>query len=78
MTRTTPSRCMTLHLSHIFLTEARTFMSCRLFLRQQLNDTSAGPVVRRKLNFHPISRSQPYEICYYRASRMGSDFLFIV
>jgi hypothetical protein len=51
MTRTTPSRWISLHLTQIFLTDARTFILVYL-----LHYPAAGQVVFGELDFHPIAR----------------------
>jgi hypothetical protein len=51
ITRTTPLRLMILHLSQIFLTEARTFMS----ITGSSDDGSAFWIVRRAPYLHAIS-----------------------
>src|SRR5438309_5678555 len=56
MTRTTPSRWITLHLSQIFFTDARTFI-----LNLPYNP-SPRQIVGRDIHLHQISRQQPDEI----------------
>src|ERR1700682_4872280 len=63
MTRTTPSRRITLHLSQIFLTDARTFIST---FQLPCNPASRG-IVRRQLHLDPVARNQPDEIAFHRA-----------
>src|SRR6478736_5664706 len=70
ITRTTPLRWMILHLSQIFFTDARTFItqpsavgsqpSAQLFV--PLNDSSTIQVVRRKLHRDLVSRQNTNEI----------------
>src|SRR6185503_16855360 len=50
ITRTTPLRWMTLHLSHIFFTDARTFMTVPRYLFIAICDPAAIEIVWRKLH----------------------------
>src|SRR5687767_1066016 len=73
ITRTTPRRRTTLHLSQIRLTDALTFISsilspvglCLLY------DPPAGHIARRQLDDHPISHEQPDEISFEPRAEMG-------
>ena len=67
-------RWITLHLSHIFLTDARTFMD--LSFRQQLHNPAPRPVVRRKLHFHPVAQPQPHKI-RHRAPAGCADYFLL-
>src|SRR5687768_1854936 len=82
---------MTLHLSHIFLTDARTFMVFLFPLplvrgsvffvplfSQQPRNTPAGGIMGRKLNLHHVARTQPDVICYHGPCAMGRNLLLVL
>src|SRR5581483_9143127 len=52
MTRTAPWRRITLHFSHIFLTDGRTFTTCSLV---PVGDATTAQVVRSELDLHTIA-----------------------
>src|ERR1043166_7501245 len=54
ITRTTPLRWMTLHLSHIFFTDARTFIAQTSSLFIAICNSAAIEIVRRKFHQNPV------------------------
>src|ERR1051325_755972 len=71
ITRTTPFRRTTLHLSQIFRTDARTFIGS--FRSRLPNDPSPRRVARRQLDDHPISDEHPHEIALATAGTLSAD-----
>jgi len=65
MIRTTPLRRTTLHLSHIFFTDALTFMTLRL-----PDDSAARQIPRRQLHDDPVAHQEPDEIFFQTAADM--------
>src|SRR5258705_13227412 len=77
---------MTLHLSHIFLTEARTFISstlCLLLCSKPLSlvavsNSPAVQVVRRQFHQHPISGKNPDEMLAHLARNVRQHLMLSV
>jgi hypothetical protein len=82
---------MSLHLSHIFFTDARTFIAgcqlpvtrcqaksaAELLLIQNLNYPATTRIVRRQNNSHSVSGAQSHKIRFGRTSRVGQHPVII-
>jgi len=74
---------MILHLSQIFLTDARTFMSVSFFtypvqlFPEQLYNPASSPVMRRDRHQNPVARPEPDKIRFRRPSHMRQDPVLI-
>src|SRR5918994_3821177 len=71
ITRTTPSRRTILHLSHIRLTDALTFIRSPFHqLSHPLDDSSPADVPRRERDEHAVSREDPDEVAPHVARQV--------
>jgi hypothetical protein len=73
MTRTTPRRRTTLHLSQIFFTDALTFMMSTPSGLCFADNSAARAVSYRQFHDHPITDEQPDEVPLHAAGRVRRD-----
>src|SRR5439155_15552503 len=66
---------MTLHLSQIFLTDARTFMISSLFIT--IHDATPSKVVGRKLHCNLIAGKNAYEVLAHLAGYMRQHLMLV-
>src|SRR5215203_1937313 len=77
MTRTRPCRRITLHFSHIFFTDGRTFMRLSRLL-VAVRDAAAAQVVRRELDLHPVAREDPDVVHSHLAGDVGQHLVAVL
>src|SRR5260370_27914297 len=74
ITRTAPCRLTILQRSHIFFTEARTFISCpEVSLLESLDDPPPPGVGRGDLDLHPVPRKDAHRLEAGPARGVGQD-----
>src|SRR5690349_11434500 len=66
---------MTLHLSHIFFTDARTFITNLVQLFIAICDSAAVEIVWRKLNEYPVARQNANKMLAHLSRYVRKDLM---
>ena len=77
MTRTEPWRRITLHFSHIFLTDGRTF-NASLLLLVSVGDATTGQVVRSEFDLHLVAREDTDVVHAHLSGNVGQDLVSVL